>query len=456
MKLMKSMDREILADAQLARTGFEFLAELIDRFGARFGGSENERGAADFVKEKMIEYQADAAWTEAFDCLAWRRGDTHLVSLGEKDREWDCIALPFCPSGEIKAPLVYLGDGHPQIYEEKRDAIEGAIVMVTSATPEFYHRTMHRGEKLGRALEAGAVGFIWMRGEPGGLPETGSARFGQPCEVPAISVSYETGHALLREKGEDPLHLRITSTNEVFETSSMNVVGELKGTEGDQDVIVVGAHYDGHDISQSASDNGAGTAVLLEVLRVLSPHKDRLKRTLRFVAFAQEEMGLMGAEDYAKRHQDEVAFMLNLDGAGRGRTAAFTLQGWPENVGTFKDFFQNMFDATTKVGDQIGLYSDMYPFAVRGMPAATLTSSEPATKGAPRGYGHTFWDSIDKVNPEYLQMDASRAARMLARLVQAEPFPLKPKRPEEIGRQLEAMGYSDVLRHEKRPLFTHD
>ncbi|MFO8060183.1 MAG: PA domain-containing protein, partial [Bacillota bacterium] len=204
------VDREIIADLYLSRSGKDFLTELVERFGPRFGGSEQEREAARFIEQRFIDAGADRAWREKFSCTGWKRKQTALAALSPRQVEFECIALPYCPPGEVEGPLVYLGDGHPQIYEENRDRIRGAIVMVTTATPRFYHRSMHRGEKLGRALEAGAAGFIWMRGEPGGLPETGSARFGRACEVPAISVSYETGHEILRLASHGDVRLRIT------------------------------------------------------------------------------------------------------------------------------------------------------------------------------------------------------------------------------------------------------
>ncbi len=449
----EKMDREILADLYLSRNGMDFLSELVESYGARFGGSEEERAAANFLVEQFEQAGADAAWTEAFPCTSWKRKSTTLVATEPESKAFDCIALPYCPPGQIEAPLVFLGDGHPQAYEENLEEMQDAIVMVTTATPKFYHRTMHRGEKLGRAIEAGAAGFIWMRGEPGGLPETGSARFGRACEIPAISVSYEVGHEILRLSKNGELRLKIESDNEIFETESLNAVAELRASDDNPEHIVVGAHYDGHDISQSAADDGAGTAVLLEALRALAPHKHNLKRTIRFVGFAQEEMGLMGAEDYAGKHvDDEIRFMLNLDGAGRGEKVSFVLQGWPETMEYFRDMAREMFETDISVGDSPSLYSDMYPFSARGIPSATLRSTPPATSGAPRGYGHTYWDSLDKINPRYIQGDAARVARMLLRLCTQESLPFTYKEPAEIGALLTEMGFDKVLRYEGRPV----
>lgn len=448
--MTKQIDRDIIADMYLSRAGMDFLEELVDRFGSRFGGSPQEVAAAEFIAEKFREAGADRVYTEKFECAGWTRKETKLTMTAPLQREFDCIALPYCPPGEIEGPLVYLGDGDPQTYEDNRDKMKGAIVMVTTATPKYFHRAMHRGEKLGRALEAGAIGFIWMRGEPGGLPETGSARFGRYCEVPAISVSYETGFEMIRLAKGKEIKLKIESTNQNHPVTSYNVVAEFTGRKRPEEIIVAGAHYDGHDISQSASDDGAGIAVVVEAARALGRHKESLDRTVRLVGFAQEEMGLIGADHHAAQYGSELKFMLNLDGAGRGNNAVFALQGWSESTAFFKGLMKEMNESEISVGDRLGLYSDMYPFAARGIPSATYASQAPASAGAPRGFGHTFWDSLDKVKSKPIQIDAARVARLFLRLANLEQIPMRHKEPAEIGAKLKEMGLDVVLRYERR------
>ncbi len=441
----------IVSQLHLSRNGANFVEELVEKFGSRFGGSEEERLAAEFIRTKMLEYGLDKAEKEEFECNGWTRKETRLSVFDPIVKEVDCIALPFCPPGEIEGKLVYLGDGDPQAYEDNREKLKGAIAMVNTATPKFYHRQMHRGEKLGRAIEAGAIGFIWMRGEPGGLPETGSARFNKPCEVPAISVSYETGHFLLRLARDKDVSLRIYSDNTIQRTNSYNVVGEIIGSEKPDEIILIGGHYDGHDINESANDNGAGTAVVMETARALANFKGELKRTIRFVAFAQEETGLIGSEEYVKNHLDEnFVFMLNLDGAGRGFNGTFSLQGWSENISFFKKLLNEIYETSISVGDRISLYSDMYYFAANGFPAATYASAAPSSSGAPRGFGHTYYDSLDKLNPKAIQMDAAMVAKLLYMLSQMDDLPMKKKTPQEFRDKLEKMGYIEILKYETR------
>jgi len=450
-KILARIDRQIIGDLYLSRTGADFVEQLVDGYGARFGGSDEERAAAEFIRERFASIGVTKAYKEGFECFGWTRQPVSLTVTAPVEAKVDCIALPFCPPGSVEAPLVYLGDGDPQTYVDNREKLRGAIAMVSTATPRFFHRTMHRGEKLGRALEAGAVGFIWMRGEPGGLPETGSARFNRACEVPAISVSYETGHQLLRWARSGQVRLRIESECVVAPTTSYNVIGEITGAKQPDEIIIVGGHYDGHDISESANDNGAGTAVTVESARALAPHAADIGRTIRFVAFAQEEMGLIGADEYVKAHKDEnIVFMLNLDGAGRGTRGTLALQNWSEATAFFRDMLRELYEGHIAVGDTPGLYSDMYPFAAAGFPAATYSSSEPVSGGAPRGYGHTYWDSLDKLNPRALQMDSILVARTILRLATMDQVPLVRKQPADLGARLEQMGLTEVLRYELR------
>lgn len=452
---LRAIDRELLADLYLSKRGFEFLETLIARFGSRFGGSQQEKDAAAYIRDLLQDGGLASAELQGFDALGWDRGETRLSVVAPEPRELDVIALPMSPSGTVEAPLVDLGDGHPQVYEEMHEQMNGAIVMVTTATPRFYHRPMHRLEKITRAKAAGAAAVIWMRGEAGGLPETGSASFGAPAAFPVVSVSYETGQALVRMQKRGEVRLRIESRTACPQTVSYNVVAELPGSDLADEVIVAGAHYDGHDISESAADDGAGTAVLLEAALGLARHPGALRRTVRFVAFAQEELGLHGATAYADQLATQganVRFMLNLDGAGRGPQGVLTLQGWPESVRWFKQLYGSLFESDVVVGDKIGLYSDMFPFAFHGYPSGTYMSSAPASAGAPRGYGHTYWDSLDKVPPRAIALDAARTARLLLQLATREELPLARKPQSEILHFLKLQGLDEVLRYEGRKI----
>ena len=448
-------DLTILGQLYGQGNGAAFNEELCVLHGSRFGGSPQEQAAAVYLKDKFLEYGLDNAWLEGFETHYWRRKHTSLqVVVPTTGEEVDCIALPNCPPGEVEGELVYIGDGDPQSYADNADKIKGSIVMVSTANPAFFHRGMHRGEKLGRAVLAGAAGFIWMRGEGGGLPETGSARFGALAEIPVISISLEAGMALMRKSRQGKVILKITSDNDCVPVTSYNVIGEIKGSECPDEIIVVGGHYDGHDISEAAVDNGSGIAVTWEAARALAKLKGQLKRTIRFVGFAQEEMGLLGSDAYVKAHHDEkIVFMLNLDVAGGGMNGRFSLQGWSEDLAWLKQLFSSMGEGHIRIGDAMSTYSDMYHFAAAGFPAGSYASSNPSNNGgAPRGYGHTYWDTIDKINPRAIQLDSIMVARFLMRLALLDSLPFKKKEPIEMTKKLQERGYEEVMAYENRLL----
>ena len=113
---------------------------------------------------------------------------------------------------------------------------------------------------------------------------------------------------------------------------------------------------------------------------------------------------------------------------------------------------KEMHEEQIAVGDKISLYSDMYYFACKGIPSASYSSSAPNTSGAPRGYGHTYWDTLDKLNPRAIEMDSIMVAHLIYRLATMGEFPMKKKTAQDYLEKLKAIGYDDILRYETRPM----
>ena len=107
-------------------------------------------------------------------------------------------------------------------------------------------------------------------------------------------------------------------------------------------MVLIGVHYDGHDISQGAEDPASGLVAGLEVARVLGIYADRLKRTVRFVLFGVEELGLIGAHAYVNSHPrdlEKTRFMFNLDSAGGGGRKGLMVYG-PDSRAYFRTMGQ--------------------------------------------------------------------------------------------------------------------
>ena len=88
---------------------------------------------------------------------------------------------------------------------------------------------------------------------------------------------------------------------------SYNVIGDLKGTEHPEQVVIVSGHLDSWDLGTGAIDDGAGVAVSMEAANLMQQLHLRPRRTLRVIAWMNEENGLAGGKAYAKEHEKEIA-----------------------------------------------------------------------------------------------------------------------------------------------------
>jgi len=451
---LAALDRTVIGDVWTSDEAYRNLVYLCDECGSRFGGTEGERKAVDYLQAKMREYGLEEVHTEEFEYTGWARGTVRLQTTSPERRDFPCIALPYCGTGTVQGELVFLGSGHPDVYAEKAAEIKGNVVMVTTESPPDLKRTMHRVEKFGRAVAAGAAAFIWMRDEPGLLEETGSLRFNAEAEIPGIAVSKETGAAILRLAEKGPVRVRVTARNRIERMTSWNICGELPGRESPRRLLIAGGHLDGHDIAPGAMDNGSGTVIVLEAARALARIKEELPHTIRFVIFPLEEIGLIGSEEYVHAHRREmrnVQFMVNVDAAGAGGEPVLLIQGWKELLPVFKDMAKRMKQPWT-LKNGISPYSDQFNFAAAGVPSGFMSSTRPpGRKPGERGWGHTAADTLDKVSPRGLQMDALNLARLLLHMsFQEQDWPAAHKGKAEIKKLLENDGLWEVLGFEKR------
>ncbi|MBI3733904.1 MAG: M28 family peptidase [Chloroflexi bacterium] len=341
------------------------------------------------------------------------------------------ISLVYSPNAErLHADIVDCGIGSEQDFARvlgdaplSGSPLQGKIAMVTTANPEN-RPSIHRREKYGRAVAAGAVGFIYVNHRPGLLAETGSLRPGRLAEIPAVGVSYEDGWELARRCRRGRLEVELTIRNQAGPGQGGHVVGSVVGGLGGQkdDTIVIGAHYDGHDVSQGALDDATGTVVVLELARILSPLSGQLKRTIRLIAFDAEELGVLGSAEYVKAHQNDlgnVALMINLDSAyGPVATHGFLTGGFKDTEAVLRGYAKE-FGYALSLRDRVVTASDNFPFFMQGIPAICMSARAENTQLG-RGFGHTAADTLDKVAEVDVKAAVMTIARMAVRLANHE------------------------------------
>ncbi len=389
----------------------------LTELGPRLGGSPGERRAADLVVDAFAEAGIGPR-IERFELAAWERGSATLSVSGQREgqpveRPFAALALPYSPPGEIEAPLVDVGYGTP---EEIADAdLKGKVAVASTTTPAEMGRFVHRMEKYGHAVEAGAVGFVFANHVDGQLPPTGSLRFDAEGAIPAVGVSKETGDWLREYAGLGATaSLRVEATTEPGE--SQNVVGSL-GPDTEEAVVLV-AHYDAHDVAEGALDNGCGIACLVAALPVLGALEPDCRVVI--AGLGCEEVGLIGAEDLADRLDiDAVRAVVNVDGAGRARD----LKAYTHGHDGLADLVERVAsDASQPVvlDETPHPYSDHWPFLRAGVPSLQLHSTS-SDEDRGRGWGHTSADTRDKVDHRDVREHAMLTAMLVAALSRSDP-----------------------------------
>ena len=446
---LHTADKEIVGEIWTSSMAYENLVALCQVADHRFFGSPEEARAREFLLDLMRQYGLQQVHGERFEFDGWQQGRASLNVASPVQPELECLPLPGSPAGIVEGEVLNLGHGTLGDFACLADRIRGRIVMVTNRAPAYSRRRMHRVEKYMRAVQAGAIGFIWMRDEGGFLPETGSLGWGETPAVPGIGVSREVGYAMLRAGKGEPVRVSFNVESTMARLAGWNLVGDLPGRQADHRVIVAGAHYDSQLIAPGAMDNGAGIMVMLEAARALARCPAAIGAGLQFVCFTGEEMGLIGSQRYVEAHRDEldkIAFMLNLDGTGRDADLGVAIQGWTDLILPIRNMVKDMRDSTS-VDDYVALYSDMYSFTAAGVPNAALL---PMSQAPVRNWGHTAADTLDKVSLRDLRRDAILTARLLLRVSNAENWPARRKSPEQVAALLKDYGLREVLEIEGR------
>ena len=436
------LDKRIVAEIYTSSEPMENLEVLCDVYGSRFPGTPQDRGAVEWMMGRLREYGLENVHVEKFKFPGWIRGPARLEITHPVEREIACISLPLGVAGEVEGRVIHLGDGPLEVYEKRREMIEGNIALVTSRNPIGMKRYLHRTEKYMRCILAGARGWVFMNHSPAYGPPTGSI---SPI-IPAVGVSYEDGcflTRLLRREGE--VRVRIETTDRNREMETYNVVADVPGGEVDDEYLLVGCHYDGHDIAQGAIDPASGAVTAMEMARVLSLLGDELRRRVRLVLFGAEELGLFGSYHYAEEHGEELTplrFMLNLDAAGREGKKGLFLHGHPE-LEPFLEGAAEEMGVDLPYTQRVSPYSDHWPFFLKGVPCGS--GGDPEAMRTGRGYGHTRYDTVDKVKLSDLREAASTYARLMLRMADVDEWPGRRLSWEEVEGFVKEQGYYQTI-----------
>ena len=391
--------------------------EALCACGGRFAGTKSEQRALAFLRGRLADIAGARLDEHVFEYNGWQRGATTLTRLDPSPREFSSHALiwaPDTPPGGIEAEIVDIGRGTEADFREFEDRIAGRFVIVRQDYP-FASDTIHRLPKYLWARARGAAGYILANPLPGDMPVSGFCPEDCAEDIPAVGVSFETAAALAPDGRGSYRRARIEIAGVRGPATGVNLIAEVPGAGPEW--IVVSAHYDGHDLSQSALDNATGVAGVLQILRSFAPHMATMPRGLRVMFFTEEEWGLMGSRIYVEGLDEgarrAISLNVNLD----------TIAGSP-NLSCLTSGFEELETFVETVGSDLGVRipvvrplkrnSDHYNFARKGIPAMRLVAGFDEPQCAVR-YLLSPADTPDKVPLMELKAGAVTAAEFVRR-----------------------------------------
>ena len=294
--------------------------------GGRLSGTESEKRAFALLRERVrAASPANSGRSIPVPYNGWQAKSATLKLPGGTFAPCHplvrTIATP--PSG-LTAEVIDLGRGTPEEFEAHKAEIAGRVVLVRHELM-FAAGTIHRRRKYDMARANGAVGFL-IGGPLAGHVVAGSSGRDTGEGIPALGISPETAAKLARRStGFPTVTIAIETAEGPAETETL--VYDYPGQTDEW--VVLSAHVDGHDLAESAMDNGTGLAAVLAVARALSPEVAKWRRGLRVMFFSVEEWALTGSAQYVKAlgeaERAKIALNVNLDSvAGSPNLAALT------------------------------------------------------------------------------------------------------------------------------------
>jgi hypothetical protein len=444
------LDRRIIADAQKNSQLIPTLTYLCDQIGPRLTGTAALNRASQWTSEQMKRHGLANVHLEAWTMPeGWERGKA-VARLIDPDngRSITMASMAWYPGtkGKLQGDVVIIKAQTLKELEAYRGKLKNAIVLsgppsrlpsldkLGQPSPGFGRgfafekkgakmnfndmRAMRRARGEFLAKE-GVAAILSDAGKPLGLLVTtggwqGKERPSASNRVPTLYVAhnhYEMLYRLANRPAPAKTRMEIEVTNKFIPgpLKAFNTIGEIRGSEKPDEVVVVGAHLDSWDLAQGAIDNGTGSSVVLEAARILANCGTKPKRTIRFILFTGEEQGLCGSRAFVEQHKDEmnkISVALVHD-TGTGRVRGIGAGGRPAIQAIFDRELRSLqpLGVTNFRGRSLG-GSDHASFDRAGVPGMML-SQDPAHYYLSH---HTEADTLDRA----VEADLIQGAQVMA------------------------------------------
>ncbi len=427
-----------LIEAALAdNDGLARLQYLCDHIGNRLSGTASLERAIEWAAGEMKKAQLENVQTPSVKVPHWVRGRESAVMIAPIEKPLTMIGLGMSvatPPEGITADVVAVSS-FDQLTALGRDKVAGKIVLLNPAWKGYGPTVMYRTAGPSRAAQMGAAAVLVrsMTGVSLQTPHTGTLEYAEDApKIPAAALSVEDAAMIQRLlDGGTPVRVRLMMEAHLEAPSdSHNVVGEIRGREKPEEVVVLGGHIDSWDIGQGANDDGSGIMATLEAVALIKKLGLQPRRTIRVVFWVNEENGGAGGRAYRDMVGDQIANHVaaiemdggaekpvgfgfgNGEGFGRRRQTQ-TPPAQPQKVS------EAAFQRVVEIGKLLqsieggkisrgGGGSDIAPLLSAGVPGFGVHTVEAHYFD----WHHTDADSFDKIVPREFQLNVASLAVM--------------------------------------------
>jgi carboxypeptidase Q len=352
-------DAQILAEVRDHSEAMQNLEYISDSIGPRLTGSPRLKQANQWTAEVMKKYGLVDVHLEPWTIAhSWTRGAATARIVAPTEHPLTIASAGWAPGtkGTVRGPVVFFDAKTKDDFAKYKGKLKGAIVIGNEPQPLSPPRPEDANAEYVRPMQAPPP----PAGQPpapspfAALIELGRARneFFKAEGVAVVLRDSNKQHALLNMTGvggekfdigpipnafitgegyrmiwrllkHGPVTVEINITNSFSDKAVevYNTVGEIRGSEKPDEVVILGAHLDSWDLGSGSTDNGTGSAAVLEAARALAKSGVKPKRTIRFVLFSGEEEGLVGSKKYVEAHRNDLdkisAVLVHDTGTGR-------------------------------------------------------------------------------------------------------------------------------------------
>jgi carboxypeptidase Q len=417
-----------IRDAALSSDyAYRQVAHLSENIGPRISGSPQAQQAVEYVAAELRKLGLEVT-LEKVMVPHWIRGEERgeLTTFpGQAPHTSQKIILtalgnsPATPPDGITAEVIAVNN-FDELAALGREKVAGKIVLYNAKFDErmaaegragdsYEHVYAYRSEGAQKAVALGAVAsLIRSLGDADyRLTHTG---YSIAAGIPAAAVTAEDAQLIadLAQQGRVTMHLVLTPQT-LPNTQSYNVIADLKGSEHPEQIVIVSGHLDSWDLGTGAIDDAAGVAVAMQVANLCKQLGLHPKRTLRVIAWMDEENGTAGGITYGAEHKSDSANHIAAFESDLGAGHPLGMEGnfKPEAAPALQPFAKVLESIGANLLQPTGASgADIEPLGAAGVPVFGLIQDNRTYFH----YHHTPADTLDKVNPRELSENAALIA----------------------------------------------